>query len=65
MAAFCCGLVSLCESIPGTNGPVRVRIGMHCGPVTAGVIGHARRFYRVFGDTVSVTRYLLMTIGIG
>ena len=31
-----------------------VRIGMHCGPVTAGVIGTERLQYDVWGDTVNV-----------
>jgi len=33
---------------------LRVRIGMHCGPVTAGVIGTQRMQYDVWGDTVNV-----------
>ncbi|MBK7411466.1 MAG: tetratricopeptide repeat protein [Ignavibacteria bacterium] len=35
-------------------GEIKVRIGMHCGPVTAGVIGTARMQYDVWGDTVNV-----------
>jgi len=35
-------------------GDIKVRIGMHCGPVTAGVIGTARMQYDVWGDTVNV-----------
>ncbi len=31
-----------------------VRIGLHCGPVTAGVIGIERLQYDVWGDTVNV-----------
>ena len=50
MCAFAADLLALCADVPGV-GPVRVRIGIHCGPVGAGVIGHSRRFYRVFGDT--------------
>jgi class 3 adenylate cyclase len=34
--------------------PVSVRLGVHCGPVTAGVIGTARMQYDVWGDTVNV-----------
>ncbi len=33
---------------------VLFRIGMHCGPVTAGVIGKERMQYDVWGDTVNV-----------
>eukprot|EP00899_Mesostigma_viride_P028603 jgi/Mesvir1/8928/Mv16075-RA.2 len=36
------------------NLPLRLRIGVHCGPVVAGVIGLKRLHYRVFGDTVNV-----------
>jgi class 3 adenylate cyclase len=33
---------------------VRLRIGLHIGPVTAGVIGTQRLQYDVWGDTVNV-----------
>ena len=33
---------------------LRVRIGLHCGPVTAGIIGTDRLQYDVWGDTVNV-----------
>jgi len=33
---------------------VAVRIGLHCGPVTAGVLGKERLQYDVWGDTVNV-----------
>jgi class 3 adenylate cyclase len=35
-------------------GDIQVRIGLHCGPVTAGVIGTERMQYDVWGDTVNV-----------
>jgi class 3 adenylate cyclase len=31
-----------------------VRIGVHCGPVVAGVIGRERLQYDVWGDTVNI-----------
>lgn len=31
-----------------------VRIGLHCGPITAGVIGEYRKAYDVWGDAVNV-----------
>jgi class 3 adenylate cyclase len=34
--------------------PVHFRIGMHCGPVVAGVIGTKRMQYDIWGDTVNV-----------
>jgi adenylate cyclase len=39
------------EGLPST---LEVRIGIHCGPVTAGVIGTQRLQYDVWGDTVNV-----------
>ena len=50
MCAFAADLIALCCNIVGV-GPVSVRVGVACGPATAGVIGQSRRFYRVFGDT--------------
>ena len=35
-------------------GDIKVRIGIHCGPITAGVIGTDRMQYDVWGDTVNV-----------
>ena len=33
--------------------PVRIRIGMHCGPVVAGVIGQKKFAYDIWGDAVN------------
>jgi adenylate cyclase len=33
---------------------LQVRMGLHCGPLTAGVIGNERLQYDVWGDTVNV-----------
>jgi len=35
-------------------GDIKVRIGIHCGAITAGVIGTDRMQYDVWGDTVNV-----------
>lgn len=34
--------------------PISVRIGIHCGPVIAGVIGRSKFTYDLWGDTVNV-----------
>ena len=39
---------------PGSPLTLSVRIGIHCGPVTAGVLGKERLQYDVWGDTVNV-----------
>ena len=36
------------------NGKVSIRIGMHCGPAVAGVIGVKKFIYDVWGDTVNM-----------
>jgi class 3 adenylate cyclase len=41
------------HSIPGF-GPLRMRFGLHSGPVVAGVIGRRKFSYDVWGDTVNV-----------
>jgi class 3 adenylate cyclase len=35
--------------------PIRMRIGIHAGPVVAGVIGQKRTIYDVWGDTVNLS----------
>ena len=35
-------------------GVIQVRIGLHCGPLVAGIVGEQRLQYDVWGDTVNV-----------
>jgi class 3 adenylate cyclase len=39
---------------PGTENPVRVRIGINSGRVVAGVIGHQKFAYDLWGDAVNI-----------
>jgi class 3 adenylate cyclase len=39
-------------------GELEVRIGVHCGPVSAGVIGELRMAYDVWGDAVNIAARL-------
>lgn len=41
--------------------PVRVRIGLHSGPVVAGVIGNLRCAYDLWGETVNIAAQLQST----
>ena len=36
------------------NAPVQVRVGIHSGPLVAGVIGSVKPFYDIWGDTVNI-----------
>jgi adenylate cyclase len=42
------------SAIQNSNVPLQARIGLHCGPVQAGIIGTERMQYDVWGDTVNV-----------
>jgi class 3 adenylate cyclase len=34
--------------------PIELRVGMHCGPANAGVVGKRKFFYDLWGDAVNV-----------
>lgn len=38
---------------PVTNEPIQVRVGMHSGPCVAGIIGHKKFAYDIWGDAVN------------
>jgi class 3 adenylate cyclase len=54
VAAFAVDLVQCVERRVGLNGePLRVRVGVNCGPVVAGVIGRQKFIYDLWGDAVN------------
>mmetsp|Transcript_3342 Transcript_3342/g.5900 ORF Transcript_3342/g.5900 Transcript_3342/m.5900 type:complete len:553 (+) Transcript_3342:185-1843(+) len=63
IADFALEVVSAVQQIrtPGVNSPVQVRIGIHVGPVVAGIIGTRRFLYDVWGDTVNIASRLEST----
>jgi class 3 adenylate cyclase len=47
-------MLMVAERLPWPDGtPARVRVGIHCGPAIAGVIGSSRFLYDLWGDTVN------------
>ena len=46
------------HNVFGEDGGMRVRIGLHCGPVVAGVIGTERLQYDIWGDAVNIASRL-------
>ncbi|MBK6291732.1 MAG: tetratricopeptide repeat protein [Ignavibacteria bacterium] len=45
---------ALAKALVKEKALIKFRIGIHCGPVTAGVLGKERMQYDVWGDTVNV-----------
>lgn len=55
MARFALEMVSELEQIPARKGQrMQFRIGMHSGPLVAGVIGTKKYQYDLWGDTVNI-----------
>jgi class 3 adenylate cyclase len=60
IAQFGLGMLEILRQISDADegSPVQMRIGIHTGPVIAGVIGHHKFSYDVWGDTVNVASRL-------
>jgi len=60
IAEFGFSMLRALEQINGANedSPLQIRIGIHTGPVVAGIIGHHKFIYDVWGDTVNVASRL-------
>jgi len=55
VAAFAVDMVAAMERHASwTDEPMRIRVGINCGPVVAGVIGRQKFIYDLWGDAVNV-----------
>ncbi|MGB0387613.1 MAG: adenylate/guanylate cyclase domain-containing protein [Ardenticatenaceae bacterium] len=53
LACVRCGL-KMIESAPKMSAGWQVRVGIHVGPVVAGVVGHRQYMFDIWGDTVNM-----------
>jgi adenylate cyclase len=62
IARMALGMIDRLHRVNGALGcPLQIRIGIHSGPVIAGIIGTHRFVYDVWGDTVNVASRLETT----
>lgn len=55
VARFALAIVEAASQVPIANSEhVQIRVGIHTGPIFAGVIGEHRFHYAIFGETVNV-----------
>ena len=48
-------------AVAGEEG-VSIRVGVHSGPVSRGIVGHLRQRWCIFGDTVNTGAFSVMDI---
>ena len=58
MADLALGMLDILRRLDGADPPFAIRIGIHTGPVIAGIIGQHKFIYDVWGDTVNVASRL-------